>query len=150
MLSLLGQLWRSRAESHQSNSNGGTRLKEQDNSVFRRYWSLKIVSKGRRKAYFKSSKASESRLNGRELSQRGGYQHHRPEHTAQEKRDCVVCADTRSVHHFPSRPPAPECEHQADVCKRCLRTWIDVQYQTQMWNDIKCPTCSSLLTLSNI
>ncbi|USP82741.1 hypothetical protein yc1106_10015 [Curvularia clavata] len=43
-----------------------------------------------------------------------------------------------------------ECLHHVDTCKRCLRTWIKVQYQTQVWNDIKCPTCSSPFTLADM
>lgn len=150
MLSLLGHLWNRRTESHPSKSHGDTRLKEQGEPIFRRFWRLNIVPKTHRKVYFSSGKASEGKSNGRKLGQRDSHHRRRPKFRTQEKRECVICANERSLYHFPSRPPTIECEHHIDVCKRCLRIWIEVQYQTQVWNDINCPTCSSLLTLPDM
>lgn len=58
------------------------------------------------------------------------------------KKECVICADIRSLTHFPSRPPTDECNHANDVCRRCLRTWIQSEFLTKVWNEIKCPVCS--------
>jgi DNA-directed RNA polymerase subunit RPC12/RpoP len=58
-------------------------------------------------------------------------------------RECMACTDSRALRHFPTRAPTFECEHDVNTCKRCLRTWITMQFETKMWNEIGCPECSA-------
>ncbi|KAH7402632.1 hypothetical protein BKA66DRAFT_404730 [Pyrenochaeta sp. MPI-SDFR-AT-0127] len=58
-----------------------------------------------------------------------------------EKKDCIICADTRSLHRFPNRPPTTQCQHDIDVCRRCLRTWIQSEFEVKIWDEINCPIC---------
>jgi hypothetical protein len=65
-------------------------------------------------------------------------------------KECIVCTDSRSIHHFPSRLTTDQCTHDASVCRRCLHTWIDSQFTTKIWNEISCPVCPSILLFSNL
>ena len=60
-----------------------------------------------------------------------------------ETKDCVICADTLSLHRFPIRPPTVQCQHAVDVCRRCLRTWIQSEFATKIWDEMNCPVCST-------
>lgn len=60
-------------------------------------------------------------------------------------KDCMICANTRSLHHFPHRNPTAQCEHETDVCRKCLRTWIASEFKAKMWDEINCPVCSQRL-----
>lgn len=60
-----------------------------------------------------------------------------------ESKDCIICADTRSFHRFPNRPPTTQCKHDIDVCRRCLRTWMQTEFAVKIWDEINCPTCSA-------
>ncbi|KAH8696853.1 hypothetical protein GQ44DRAFT_694540 [Phaeosphaeriaceae sp. PMI808] len=76
--------------------------------------------------------------NSRSNTSKTGSHHTRSRQT----KDCVICADTRSLSHFPDRPPTTECEHENDVCRRCLRTWIQSESASKMWNEVNCPVCA--------
>ena len=56
-----------------------------------------------------------------------------------ERRDCIICADTRSLHRFPVRPPTVQCQHEVDVCRKCLRTWIQTEFATKIWDEDELP-----------
>lgn len=57
------------------------------------------------------------------------------------KKDCIVCTEKRSLRHFPIRLPTTQCEHEISTCKRCLRNWIKMQFETKVWDQIGCPEC---------
>lgn len=61
------------------------------------------------------------------------------------KKECVICTDVRSLSRFPDRPPTKQCAHDMDACRRCLRTWIQSEFSTKIWNEIKCPICAERL-----
>jgi hypothetical protein len=54
---------------------------------------------------------------------------------------CLICLTSRSLHHFPSRPPTAQCTHPIDTCRRCLRAWIASEFSVKIWNEISCPIC---------
>lgn len=58
-------------------------------------------------------------------------------------KECLICTDTRSLHHFPDRPPTESCLHDTSVCRRCLRTWIQSESSIKIWNEINCPICAA-------
>jgi hypothetical protein len=60
-------------------------------------------------------------------------------------KECVVCTEHRSLRRFPNRTPTKRCTHDIDVCRRCLRTWIESEFSTKMWDEINCPICSKRL-----
>ncbi|KAF1841757.1 uncharacterized protein K460DRAFT_255016, partial [Cucurbitaria berberidis CBS 394.84] len=62
-----------------------------------------------------------------------------------ETKDCIICTDTRSLSRFPSRPPSTQCAHEVDVCRRCLKKWIQSESATKIWDEINCPVCSMRL-----
>lgn len=66
------------------------------------------------------------------------------------KKECVVCTDSRSLFRFPSYPPTAQCSHNADVCRRCLRTWIRTTFASKIWDEISCPTCSERLDYEDV
>jgi hypothetical protein len=66
-------------------------------------------------------------------------QHSRP------TKECTVCAGRRSEDRFPSRAPTAECTHPIDICRRCIRAWIESEFTTNMWDTVHCPICPALL-----
>jgi hypothetical protein len=60
-------------------------------------------------------------------------------------KECVVCTEHRSLRRFPNRNPTKRCTHDIEVCRLCLRTWIESEFSTKMWDEIKCPICSKRL-----
>jgi hypothetical protein len=62
-----------------------------------------------------------------------------------QTKECMVCTESRSLSRFSSYPPTKHCNHNLDVCRRCLRTWISTTFKTKIWNEIDCPTCSKRL-----
>jgi hypothetical protein len=66
-------------------------------------------------------------------------QHPRP------TKECIVCTDRRSEVRFPSRAPTAECTHPIDICRRCIRAWIESEFTTNMWDTVHCPICPALL-----
>ena len=67
-----------------------------------------------------------------------------------QKKECMVCTDGRSLSRFPSHPPTAQCAHNADVCRRCLRTWISTTFASKVWDDINCPICSERLDYEDV
>jgi hypothetical protein len=65
-------------------------------------------------------------------------------------KDCMVCADTRSLHRFPDRTPTDHCAHDVNVCRRCLRAWIQSEFSIKIWNEINCPTCATRMQYEDI
>lgn len=63
---------------------------------------------------------------------------------------CPICASTRSMTHFPTRSPTSACTHEALVCRRCLRRWLEAQFETKAWNELNCPQCPSILEYRDI
>ena len=84
-------------------------------------------AKDETKAQSKTDKQSSS------LSNRRVHRHTRPKQT----KECIVCTDTRSLHRFPTRPPTTQCTHEANVCRRCLRKWIQSESGTKIWNEVR-------------
>lgn len=81
------------------------------------------------------SKHSKSGSQGREIRQ---------------KKECVICTDSRSLSRFPSDPVTTQCNHNSDVCRRCLRTWISTSFASRMWDEINCPVCTARLAYDDV
>jgi hypothetical protein len=69
---------------------------------------------------------------------------------SQATKECIICTDIRSLQHFPDRRPTEECTHEIDVCRRCLRKWIQSEFSTKMWNEINCPICTARMQHDDI
>jgi hypothetical protein len=65
-------------------------------------------------------------------------------------KECIVCTDTRPLHRFPTRPPTEECMHDTDVCRRCVRTWIQSEFKSKIWNEINCTICAARLQYDDV
>lgn len=65
-------------------------------------------------------------------------------------KECIICTDTRPLHHFPNQTPTAQCTHDIDVCRRCLRRWIESSFSTKMWNEIACPICASQMQYDDV
>jgi hypothetical protein len=65
-------------------------------------------------------------------------------------KECLICTDTRSLQHFPNRPPTVSCVHDTSVCRRCLRTWIQSESSIKIWNEINCPICATRMQYHDI
>ena len=70
--------------------------------------------------------------------------------TPERTKECSVCTETRPLSQFPERPPTERCEHDIDTCYYCLRTWINCEFTTKMWNEIDCPSCRARLQYDDV
>jgi hypothetical protein len=66
------------------------------------------------------------------------------------KKECIICTDTRSLHHFPDQTPTAHCTHDTNVCRRCLRTWIESSFATKVWNEMTCPVCAAQMQYNDV
>ncbi|KAF1913792.1 hypothetical protein BDU57DRAFT_456246 [Ampelomyces quisqualis] len=73
--------------------------------------------------------------------------HHSKTHPNKE---CIICTDTRSSHHFPDVPPTAQCTHDSNVCRRCLRAWIKTSLSTKIWTELSCPICAAQLQHADV
>jgi hypothetical protein len=130
--------------SHPTSVHTTSRVKEDVSSKSDGHQTRKNTSKKPKSGHIKTKKAGESNAKHKSISRQDS---HHDGHTdkKKEKRECVVCTDTLSLHRFPDRPPTTHCKHKVDVCRKCLRTWITSEFDTKMWDDIKCPVCSTLM-----
>lgn len=69
---------------------------------------------------------------------------------ARPTKECIICTDTRSLHHFPTQTPTEQCTHDIDVCRRCLRRWIESSFTTKMWNEMTCPVCAAQMQYDDV
>lgn len=94
-------------------------------------------TKSKAKAHYHNNKSHASRSS----------RHRKDSHKTKE---CIVCTDTRPLHRFPNRPPTEACAHDPDVCRRCLRTWIESEFSIKIWNEINCPICAARMKHADI
>ncbi|KAF2270912.1 hypothetical protein CC78DRAFT_5996 [Lojkania enalia] len=69
---------------------------------------------------------------------------------APSKKDCIVCTNSRSLRHFPKRPPTAGCTHEINTCKSCLRSWIQSEFESKMFDQIGCPECAIQMQYEDI
>ncbi|KAF2501288.1 hypothetical protein BU16DRAFT_451626, partial [Lophium mytilinum] len=55
--------------------------------------------------------------------------------------ECIICTESKSARHFPTRLPTAACTHDAQTCTRCLRQWITSEFESKVWDQIDCPEC---------
>lgn len=61
-------------------------------------------------------------------------------------KECILCAEDLATDQYPTEGLTSVCEHSSDVCLACLTRSIDTQIPDVQWDQIKCPTCSQLLS----
>ncbi len=66
-------------------------------------------------------------------------------------RECKICLEDHLPFNFPVRTPTTGCEHAADdCCISCLTRAITNAFETNMWDDIRCPVCNLVLKHEDI
>jgi hypothetical protein len=126
--------------SHHINTAAGARSKNEGKAIFeRKHRSKDVPTKLSRIGHYRI-RAEEELIRLRPTSRQHKH-HHQPESEVNEEKECVVCADTRPLHKFPSRLPTTACKHGIDVCRKCLRTWIASEFDSKTWDEINCPIC---------
>lgn len=57
--------------------------------------------------------------------------------------ECQVCLEEKTANDYPARAPTSECEHEAATCcTSCLVQTIVSAFESNMWDDIRCPICN--------
>ena len=57
--------------------------------------------------------------------------------------ECQVCLEKKWRADFPARNPTDDCEHDTtDCCNMCLSQAITTAFESNVWDDIRCPTCN--------
>jgi hypothetical protein len=124
------------------------RITKEEPSIPDRRQNRKDAQKKPESGRIKREKNEENDTKHKVISRKDSHHNHLHERhrgKREEKKECVVCTDKISLHHFPDRPPTKDCKHGVDVCRKCLRTWMESEFSTKMWDDIKCPTCSTAM-----
>ena len=70
--------------------------------------------------------------------------------TSSLSRDCVVCYDTLNTRTVPQRRITSTCGHEPDVCRSCLAMSISTQFNSKVWDQISCPSCSQRLDFQDV
>jgi len=65
-------------------------------------------------------------------------------------KDCAVCVETRSLHHFPQRAITAKCTHEVNTCRHCLRGWIRSEFKSKVWNLLDCPECRARMEYEDV
>lgn len=55
-----------------------------------------------------------------------------------ETRECANCLDDAAPSDFPFEPTTDTCEHNLDICKQCITTWINTSLDNGNWKNISC------------
>ena len=63
---------------------------------------------------------------------------------------CSGCLEYLARNSFPQRRITAKCNHEYDVCLRCLRESLGAQAETKFWQTMDCPECRSRLTFQDI
>ncbi|KAE8442251.1 hypothetical protein EG329_003722 [Mollisiaceae sp. DMI_Dod_QoI] len=57
--------------------------------------------------------------------------------------ECQVCLEEKLPEHFPARTPTDDCSHEAmDCCRTCLAQNITAGFESNLWDDVRCPICN--------
>ncbi|KAK0100195.1 hypothetical protein ONS95_008533 [Cadophora gregata] len=65
--------------------------------------------------------------------------------------ECLVCFEEKKVADFPARPPTSECGHKGDTCcVSCLQQSIASAFESNIWDDIRCPICNLQLQHNDV
>ena len=73
-----------------------------------------------------------------------------PQVTSSLSRDCIVCYETLNARSVPQRRITSACNHEPDVCRSCLATSISTQFNSKVWDQIACPSCSQRLGFQDV
>ena len=65
-------------------------------------------------------------------------------------KDCVVCYENLTARTVPQRRITSACNHEPDVCRSCLATSISTQFNSKVWDQISCPSCSQRLGFQDV
>jgi hypothetical protein len=140
---------RKAGSSHASQPNGVKTIakdKKEGLSTSDRRPKKKEAPKKQKSDNIKRSKAEGSNTKHKSINRKDNHHHHHDDpRPKKEKRECIVCTATLSLQRFPDRPPTKTCKHPINVCRKCLRTWITSESNTKMFDDMKCPVCSTTL-----
>lgn len=57
--------------------------------------------------------------------------------------ECQVCLEEKMPEQFPSRTPTDNCFHESsDCCRECLSLHITSNFESSVWDNIRCPMCN--------
>jgi hypothetical protein len=140
---------RKRGSSHASQPTGAktiAKATKEELSTSDKRPKKKEAPKKQKSGNIKRSKAEGSNTKHKSINRKDSHHHHHYDpQLKKEKRECIVCTETLSLQRFPDRPPTRTCKHPVNVCRKCLRTWLTSESNTKMFDDMKCPVCSTTL-----
>ena len=67
------------------------------------------------------------------------------EDAARNRPECIVCYDNLDNSNTPIRDTTSTCEHEPNVCCRCIIQSLETQSYNKIWDQIECPSCSEPL-----
>ena len=73
-----------------------------------------------------------------------------PADTPSSQHECTVCFETLDETNTPKQCITSTCEHAIDICRQCLATSIDTQFNSKTWDQIQCPSCGELLSHADL
>ena len=58
-----------------------------------------------------------------------------------ERYDCTTCDRNLASSQFPKYAITDNCKHRINTCKACLKEWISMSLQHNMFDQLACPEC---------
>ena len=55
--------------------------------------------------------------------------------------ECIICTETKHNTEFPAVGTTEKCQHDIDVCTGCMTESIDILFNSNIWDQINCPSC---------
>ncbi|KAI5239014.1 hypothetical protein E4T43_07035 [Aureobasidium subglaciale] len=66
------------------------------------------------------------------------------------KRACIVCDETKYTNQFPSSIKVNNHQHGHNTCRTCYFQHVQVEIDSNMWDQISCPECSVKLVYDEV
>jgi len=59
-------------------------------------------------------------------------------------KECAACTDKLSAECFPDKLSS-SCDHKSNICKSCLKRYIDIYIREHPYQQVQCPECKQIL-----
>ena len=66
------------------------------------------------------------------------------------RHQCRFCNKRQSENRFPTKKIIHNCDHNQNICLKCLKRNISLQFKKKNWNRLSCLDCEQMLKFQNV